>query len=1002
LHTKTHEPVDSGEAVTPTVEDHRGGPLLVLGGPGTGKTYCLEKRYLSLAAEPDLAPHQILLLCNNRAWAAEARNRMIWELPQQAALEVPFYTWHGLAYHLVSRYYPILGYREPPVVLTGPEQWGAVRELASRQSPGAWGDWGERLSERAFIDELADFCLRAEQRLDGPDELQVLVDARPDWAPVVDFYGQYRDFLKLESRLDYAGLLAEAVRLLRQDEQVRDTLARRFPHILVDDGQEMGKSHRQLLMSLGVSNLTVAADPDSGIESFRGAEPDWVFGFEKWFGPSTTIVLAESKRIGLPLSSATAGLIAHNDTTATHRVTTPAQHPTEFECRIYSSAAEEVESIARELKLCHLEQGVAWSEMAVLISQPRYLLGPLERALDELEVPHGVMVGDRPLAAEPAVKCFLDLVRFALTPNSGQGSHDPNSPWPAAGELLQELLTSPMGGLDYSARRRLERLAWQTGKSLLQVVEESGDGEELRALRDVVLEHQAHADECFWHVFRRSAYYRALEEGAPGWGTADENARALNSLVAFSHALSRFVERRHGSASIGAYLKEAARADFGGDPWVPPVLEEEPGVSLVSFHGAKGRQWHTVVVAGCLDAWIPKGRRAQGLFDPFLLEAPLVAHREIEAIADDRRTFYVAATRARCRALFTVSPAAGGRARPSRFLFELSGSAPQPPALEPLRALTQRDLTAALRRNFTEPASSAAGRVAAAIALSEIPQIDPTRWYGRWGWTEGVTPLVEGDLRTSFSRLGVFENCGLQYLLQSVLGLDPSSTYSMKFGTWIHALFQAVHESKIATPPQLLAEYAKMFDETIFPSATIARQFKRDGEKMLQIFWENERDRHTVKAEHYFEIPFAGAVLRGRIDRVDRIERPGTSEQPGVGGVLKLTDYKTAKWAPSYSKAEKSLQLAIYHYAALHDPELVRLGTPAVARLVYPGAVTKAGKYQVLNQSPEQAAEVLEGLPQILSRVRSEDFRPSPHADCFFCKMKPLCPLWPDGREVQA
>ncbi|MGI8426968.1 MAG: ATP-dependent helicase [Actinomycetota bacterium] len=982
--------------MTLSVADYRGGPLLVLGGPGTGKTHALEQRYLSLAAEPDLAPHRILLLCNNRAWAADARNRLVWQLPQQATLEVPFYTWHGLAYHLVSRFYPTLGYAEPPVLLTGPEQWGAVRELAAKQNPAEWGDWAGRLNERAFIDELADFCLRVQQRLDGPDELALLVKARADWAPVVDFYGRYRDFLKLESRLDYAGLLAEAVRLLEQDEQVRETLSRRFPHILVDDGQEMGKSHRQLLISLGVSNLTVAADPDSGIESFRGAEPDWVFGFEKWFGPSTTIELFESKRIGLPLSSAATQLIRHNDAAATHRFREPAAHATEFQCRIYGSAAEEVEAIARELKLTHLQHGVAWSEMAVLISQPRFLLGPLERALDELEVPHGPMIGDRPLAAEPAVKGFLDLVKFALGRGEAGGPASNG-----AAELLPELLTSPLGGLDYSARRRLERLAWHSGKSLQEVVEESSECEELRALIDIVVKHRSKADECFWQVYRRSAYYRELEEGHPASRAVGENNQALDSLVAFAHSLSRFVERRHGSASIDDYLKEAARADFGGDPWVPPLVDDEPGVALVSFHGAKGREWHTVFVAGCLDAWIPKGRRAQGLFDPFLLEAPEVAHREIEAIADDRRTFYVAATRARSRTLFTVSPAGSGRARPSRFLFELSGRAPEEPPADAFQALTRRELTAVLRREFAEPGSSPARRIAAVIALSEIPEVDPTRWYGRWEWTSGATPLVDGDLKTSFSRLGVFENCGLQYLLQSVLGLDPSSTYSMKFGTWIHALFQAVHESKIKAPPQLLAEYEKLFDATIFPSSTIARQFKRDGEKMLQVFWENERDHHTVKAEHSFAIPFAGAVLRGRIDRVDRIERPATRDRPGTRGALKLTDYKTAKWAPSYSKAEKSLQLAIYHYAALHDPELQELGEPAIARLVYPGATSRAGKYQVLNQSPEQAAQVLETLPEMIASVRSEDFRPSPHADCFFCKMKPLCPLWPDGSEVQ-
>ena len=72
------------------------------------------------------------------------------------------------------------------------------------------------------------------------------------------------------------------------------------------------------------------------------------------------------------------------------------------------------------------------------------------------------------------------------------------------------------------------------------------------------------------------------------------------------------------------------------------------------------------MVAGCLDAWIPKGRRAQGLFDPLALEIADAADREVEAIAADRRTFYLAATRARRRVLFTVSHVVSGRGRPTR------------------------------------------------------------------------------------------------------------------------------------------------------------------------------------------------------------------------------------------------------------------------------------------------------------------------------------------------
>ncbi len=955
------------------VVDHDGGPLLVLGGPGTGKTHALEQRYLRLAQTDGLAPHRVLVLCNNRRYSMNARDRLVRALPQAATIEVPVYTWHALAHHLISRYYRRLGYRESPVLLTAAEQWSAVRELLSQESPERWGEWGPRLSERAFVDEVGDFCLRVEQRLTSEEELSALVTRRPDWAPVVDFSRRYREHLKTQSRLDYASLLASAFRLLSDDDEVRASLQRRFPHVLVDEGQELSRAQLELLGHLDTSNLVVAADPDSGIETFRGSEPDWVFGFDKWFSTHTTIVLDRSWRLGLPLAASARELIEHNDEIGRTPLVA-ADHETEFTNTTFTSVATEVGAIAREFRRLHLIDGVAWSEMAVLLSQPRHLLAPLEAALDEWEVPHKQMSGDRPLGSEPSVACFLDLVRVALAADDAEG-------------VLPNLLTGPLFGLDYSIRRSLDREAWQSGRSLSEIVEESPLTEEFRTLRDRVVQYRSRADECFWEIYSTSSYYRGLEVAAVGDPAHPANAE-LDALTAFSHALGRFVERRHGKGSIEDYLSGAARADFGGDPWLTTGATPTDAVDVLSFHAAKGQEWDIVAVAGCLDAWIPKGRRAQGLFDPFTLEAPDAAERQVEAIADDRRTFYVAATRARRRVWFTSSPASGGRAHPSRFLFELTGSAPDQFAQVDLPPLTMTEFKARLRRTLAETSSSSHERVAAVIALAEVGA-DASRWYGRWNWTEGSVPLIGEEFRTSYSRLGVFQNCGLQYVLQSVLGLDPSSTYSMKFGTWIHALFQAVHENRIADWLALQHEYNKLFDEKIFPNATIARQFRRDGLKMLKVFVEKERSPNVVKTEYSFEFPYEGAVLRGRIDRIDRI-----------GNNLTLVDYKTAKWAPSKNEGAKSLQLAIYHLAARTDPALKELGEPKKASLVYPGSLWPSGDHKVIPQNEAQADEVLKTLPDMISGALAEDFRPSPDADCFFCKMKPLCPLWPEGREV--
>ncbi|HEX2052549.1 MAG TPA: ATP-dependent DNA helicase [Actinomycetota bacterium] len=956
---------------------HSGSPLLVLGGPGTGKTRMVEDRFLHLATQAGVEPHRILVLCSSRAYSVKARERLIRQLPHRATVEVSVYTWHALAYHLVTRYYPALGYADPPVLLTTPEQWGVVRALLQAEDSTRWPHWGSRLTERAFVDEVADFCLRVEQRGDNSQSLSELTRLKPEWAEVVAFVDTYREWMKSHSRMDYAQLISAAVRLLDTDPRVAAALHDRFPHVLVDDGQDMGPLHRELLRRLPTENLVVAADPDSGVETYRGADPDWVHGFEKEFGPHRAIALTAGRRVGSPLAEALNRMIGNNDE-SDHRPSAAAPDSTSFDCRQYQSTVEEVAAIARELRRHHVMEGVPWSQMAVLLSQPRQMLAPLQRALEQCEVPYQPLQGDRPLASEPVVRCFLDLVRVAL----GE----------APARLLPELLTSPLVGLDYPTRRALEREAWRSRRTLEQVLQESEEAGEMMRLLEIVRVHRSQADECFWEVYSNAAYYRELEARALADPQDPANA-AIDALVAFSHGLARFVERRRGTGSIDEYLNEATRADFGADPWLAPSASPMDGVAISTFHGAKGREWEVVVVAGCLDAWIPKGRRAQGLFDPYLLQVPDAVSREVTAISEDRRTFYVAASRARRSVLFTAAPANGGRSRPSRFLVELAGEVPEATAPDQLTPLTLSELSAGLRRTLAQRSAAEAAKAAAVVALSEIGGTDPAGWYGRNDWTAGSVPLVDGELRTSYSRLSVYENCGLQYVLQSVLGLDPASTYSMKFGTWIHALFEAWHRERIRTQQELREEYEKLFDPSIFPNATIARQFHRDGLKMLEVFWKHEAAAGpNVLAERSFDFSYAGARLRGRIDRIDRKNK---------NRAVILTDYKTAKWAPSYKEAQSSLQLAIYHLAAKTDEALKELGEPLMARLVYPGAVSRDGSHQVLVQTAEEAEKVVQKLPEVITSVVEEDFRPRPDADCFFCKMKLLCPLYPDGREVQ-
>ncbi|HEX2196544.1 MAG TPA: ATP-dependent helicase, partial [Actinomycetota bacterium] len=304
-----------------SVVDHAAGPLVAFGGPGTGKTTVLEHRFLRLAAES--SPDRILLLVPNRAQKMALQERLARTLlsgDRRALIEVPVYTWHGLAHHLVTRHYDRLAYPEPPVLLTSPEQWGAVRDALASEEPANWPHHGHLLKNPGFVDEVVDFCIRAEQRLLDDGQLDALAAARPAWGDVVRFFKGHRRNLRNRSRVDYPTLLADAAELVAQHDEVRAALQVRFLHLLVDDGQELALVQQRLLHFLAgfdepgneQRSLVVAGDPDSAIETFRGAEPDWIDDFAKEFGPHETVTLPTSYRLCDELGSRALGMIERN------------------------------------------------------------------------------------------------------------------------------------------------------------------------------------------------------------------------------------------------------------------------------------------------------------------------------------------------------------------------------------------------------------------------------------------------------------------------------------------------------------------------------------------------------------------------------------------------------------------------------------------------------------------------------------------------------------------
>ncbi|PWK50648.1 UvrD-like helicase family protein [Actinoplanes xinjiangensis] len=329
------------------VTGHTSGPLLVVGGPGTGKTSVLVESVAARIAE-GTDPERILILTFGRRSAAALRDRIearIADDPGRIVHEPLVRTFHAYAFGLLRRAAAERG--EPsPRLLTGPEQDLIIRELlavvADPDAPDEIG-WPESLRPalptRAFAQQLRDLMQRAAERGVGPVELARLGErlGRDDWPAAARFLREYVAVLALRdvttrgsAAYDPAELVRAASGLLADDPDLLEAERRRLAHVYVDELAETDPAQVDLLSQVagGGKALVAFADPDSSIYGFRGADPTVVPAFPPRFrsvsgAPAETVVLHTNYRSAPPLLTATSRVTRRMRGPMGHRLMVP-------------------------------------------------------------------------------------------------------------------------------------------------------------------------------------------------------------------------------------------------------------------------------------------------------------------------------------------------------------------------------------------------------------------------------------------------------------------------------------------------------------------------------------------------------------------------------------------------------------------------------------------------------------------------------------------------------
>lgn len=970
--------------------NHKGGPLLIIAGAGTGKTAVITERIVNIVEKGWAKPSEILALTFMEKAAAEMEERVDIAMPYGYE-EMWISTFHAFCDRVLKQDGVYIGLDTSYKMMTKAESYILFRKHLFEFPLDKLRPLG---SPTRFIDDIITHFSRLQDEDISDEEYIVFAKSLPReteeereryeiLTELSETYAQYNKIKIEESKLDFGDLVSMTIRLFRQRPGILKKYHDRFKYILVDEYQDTNYTQNVLvnMLALGVNpdmaseemkkeaNITVVGDDDQSIYKFRGAAISNIIQFKQQYPTAKKVVLTDNYRSKQEILDSAYRLISNNNPyrlEVTESISKRLIASGEFEedggsavnVIFANRSSGEADSVVEEILKLTKDGRYSYSDIAILVRAHNHS-DEFVQALSFKGVPYK-FGGARGLYNRDEVSLLISFLR-CLADYSDEVS-------------MFNLLSMPQFHLNAREVVEILKIAKERRISTFEVIEKivgvkAGEGKMVE--QDVEYRPSSIAMEglvSFVGLFDKG--YKMMKKGKgvgeilfmffDDSGYKDsvlredsvQNHIKVDNLRRYFDLIAEY-ERGNPGSNLYEYLGFLDYSmEIGQNPSVDQsLIAEYEGVNIMTVHGCKGLEFPVVFLVNLVDQRFP-GRNRSDAFpvpDELIREVAVVESERESHKHEERRLFYVGATRAKELLYLTAANYYTGnitKKKPSIFLSEILG------------------------RDVREELAGVSDEEAVTFPVHHTGDPDIIDWKS--------LNLKPSDV-FSYSQLSTYERCPREYKYRYVLGLPTPASSHISFGSSVHDSLRAFYERiravhsgiegvEMPEKTDLLALFESFWRTQGYDTAEHEQKQRAFGEKILREYLEkfDYKNEQPLEIEKKFKYAIQDVKITGVVDRMDLVKE----------GVVDIYDYKTGR--PKNQKdANKEWQLVLYSMAV---EELMGLSVQS-ASYIY----LENGTQVVVDVNEGKKEVVRKKVLDIVGKIRAGDFTVPRGHTCEYC-----------------